>query len=274
LAIFTMVPANMSALVYAEPHEMWFRVAGSFAAPLFILLSGMMVSTNSVGKGYDLKYYLIRCGMLLSVAALIDVLVWHVIPFMTWDVLYVISFAMPIGYLFFKIEKAWLRWLIILAIFAAAPLLQSVLGYADYPTEISLWGEQLELPENETNVLNHLLVDGWFPLFPWLAFGLLGGELARLRKVVDGCRTLGKWALPLGLGLLAVGIAIWWTWPGPMLTREGYSELFYPPTYGFMVTTVGVIVTAFSLIDLCADWAGFQPLRVLGEAALFMYIVH
>ena len=44
LAIATMVAANLASLVLPEPHPFWFRLYGSFAAPTFILLSGMMVS--------------------------------------------------------------------------------------------------------------------------------------------------------------------------------------------------------------------------------------
>ena len=40
LAIFTMIAANISPYVLIEPHPFWFRLYGSFAAPLFILISG------------------------------------------------------------------------------------------------------------------------------------------------------------------------------------------------------------------------------------------
>lgn len=36
LAIFTMIAANISPYVLIEPHPFWFRLYGSFAAPLFI----------------------------------------------------------------------------------------------------------------------------------------------------------------------------------------------------------------------------------------------
>ncbi len=35
LAIFTMIAANISPYVLIEPHPFWFRLYGSFAAPLF-----------------------------------------------------------------------------------------------------------------------------------------------------------------------------------------------------------------------------------------------
>jgi uncharacterized membrane protein len=54
LAIFTMVGANMAASVAAHPHPCGLRLYGSFAAPLFILLSGMMVALTSEGQAFNL----------------------------------------------------------------------------------------------------------------------------------------------------------------------------------------------------------------------------
>jgi len=275
LAVFTMIPANMSALVYAEPHDFWFRVSGTFAAPLFVLLAGYMAAANSTSKRYDLRYYLVRGAMVLAVAALIDLLVWRVLPLMTCDVLYLIGMSMPLVYLFRRIPSRIAQWGLVLLVFAAGPVLQLLLGYTDYPTEY-YWirSEQLDPVANPSGVLNHFLVDGWFPIFPWLAFALLGSLLADLRHRTTTAIGLGRWAWPAGAALLALGLAVWWYQPGAMLVREGYSELFFPPTTGFLITSVGVAVLLFALADLRPGLVLLQPLRLLGEAALLMYIVH
>jgi uncharacterized membrane protein len=222
-----------------------------------------------------LGYFALRGAIVLAVAALIDVCIWRIAPFMTYDVLYVIGLSMPLVYLFRRIPSGWVRWGILAALVAGTPLLQHVLGYTDYPTEFYLVrSEQIAPPANETNVLHHILIDGWFPLFPWLAFSLLGAALADLRSRPQGAPAAGRrWALA-GLGLLAAGIAAWWYYPGSLLTRGGYGELFYPPTVGFILTASGVIVLLFFLVDLRAGLAAYQPMRLLGEAALFMYIAH
>lgn len=276
LAVFTMIPANMSATVYAEPHDFWFRVFGSFAAPLFVLLSGYMVAVNMQAKNYGVKYYLIRGGMLLAIAALIDLAIWRIIPFMTYDVLYVTAVSMPLVYLFRNISSAWLKWGIIAGIIAAAPLLVGLLGYADYPTEIYLNpNEQVELPANKSGLLGNLFIDGWFPVFPWLALSFIGSMLADLRKrQSNGVISLGRWSYVIGLVVLVAGLGAWWQFPGQMLVREGYSELFYPPTVGYVLTAVGLIVLLFVCVNLRPNPWIFQPLRTLGEAALAMYILH
>jgi len=275
IAVFTMIPANFSALLFAEPHPFWFRLSGSFAAPLFVLLSGYMVALNAGSGKHGIGYFAVRMLMIFGVAAFIDACIWRVIPFMTWDVLYTIALSALVIPLFRKLPSAWARWAIVLAVFAAAPLLQRLLGYADYPTEIYFNpDDQVELPANKSGVLQNILVDGWFPLFPWLGFGLLGSMLADLRAERDGKRSLGKWALPAGLLICAGGAALWYFQPGALIVREGYSELFYPPVPGFILTSIGLTLVLFSLVDLAPGLALYQPLRLLGEAALLMYILH
>jgi len=74
--------------------------------------------------------------------------------------------------------------------------------------------------------------------------------------------------------VLVGGCVIWWRWPGPLLIRAGYSELFYPPTVGYVVTAVGVIGVLLWLVDRSPSWLGADPLRALGESSLGMYLLH
>ena len=67
LAIFTMVAANMAGSMLIEPHPLAFRFYGSFAAPMFILITGMMTVSTSRGKKHGPGYYLIRGGMILVI---------------------------------------------------------------------------------------------------------------------------------------------------------------------------------------------------------------
>ena len=43
LAIVTMVAANLAAEMLRQPHPFWLRAYGSFAAPTFVVVAGMMV---------------------------------------------------------------------------------------------------------------------------------------------------------------------------------------------------------------------------------------
>ena len=273
LAIFTMVAANMAPDMLAEPHPLWFRFYGSFAAPLFILISGMMVAFTSQTRYHDLKYFSVRGILILFVGVLFDIM-WKYIPFMTVDVLYLIGISLPLAYLFLSLNT-FSQWLIVIFIFLVTPLFQKILGYTDYPTELYLWGEPTVIVENQTNVLNHWLVDGWFPIFPWLGFSLLGVNFAKIRwKSQSNNPFSKKLILITGIGIFAVGCIIWYFYPGKLLTRAGYSELFYPPTIGYVITAIGLILILFFIADWKSQVIIYRPLQAIGESPLFMYILH
>jgi uncharacterized membrane protein len=274
LAIVMMVAANLAAAALAQPHPFWFRLYGSFAAPLFVLLSGMIVAYTTRRKGYGLGHFLARGAMIIVVAALLEVLIWKFYPFMSVDVLYLIGVSIPLSHLALRLSTA-ARWVIIAGIFLGTPILQHVLGYADYPTEVSLSRDPSVVIADPTNVVSHWLMDGWFPLFPWLGFALLGVQLAGLR-VRQSVRARG-WvphALFIGAAVFACGVLTWCLHPGALLVRGGYSELFYPPTPGFIMTAIGLAIVLLATIDWKPDLHVYLPLRLLGESALWMYVLH
>src|SRR4051812_49048639 len=95
-AIFLMVPANMAASVYVEPHALWFRVASSFAAPTFVMVAGMMIVLAQNSRAKSWGYYLSRGILLVGMGAFIDVFVYKFFPFYSFDVLYLIGISCPL----------------------------------------------------------------------------------------------------------------------------------------------------------------------------------
>jgi uncharacterized membrane protein len=272
IAVFTMVSANLAGSVLAEPHPLWLRFFGTFAAPFFVMLSGMMVASGASGKGYGLTHYLVRGALVMAMGVLIDVIIiWRIAPFMTVDVLYLIGLSLPIAYLFGKLPLS-LKVVVILAIIGVTPYLVSMLGYADYPSEIGILGGEGVEGEHNTSVLSHWLVDGWFPIFPWLAVALFGTLLAELRQArksfADPQIVLGAFVL------FFAGAALWAAYPGALMTRDGYSEMFYEATPGFIVTSLGLAVLIFAAVDINPKVASLAPFAVFGEAALAMYCLH
>jgi uncharacterized membrane protein len=268
--------ANYTAeLVLPEPHPLWLRLYGTFAAPLFILLAGMMVPLTCRWKGYGFGHFLLKGFLILLTGAAIDLAIWRIYPFQTVDVLYLIGIAVPLTYFFCRLGLGW-QSAIVAAIFVFTPILQKLTGYTDYPTEYLLKGELTTEIGNPTSYLNHWLVDGWFPIFPWLGFAFMGSLLAGVRSRKEGLPSPFATTSFLGLGLLTTiaGAIVFYLWPGDLYVRAGYSEMFYPPTWGFLVTATGVILTLFAVADRTASWSALKPLRALGEASLFVYIGH
>lgn len=274
IAIFTMVASNLSTVALQKPHPFWFRFYGTFAAPLFILLSGFMVSYTMQRKSYTFKYFANRGVILLVTAALLDVLIFNIFPFSTVDVLYLIAVSYPLAYIFQSLNS-FQQLLIISSIFSLTPVLQNILGYAAHVTEIGIFSEEVKSITSQDNILNilkHWLVDGWFPLFPWLGFSFLGVFFAKLRRFYI---SFAHKSFLLGGGaIFVVGAIAWWFYPGEMLVRNNYSELFYPPTTGYIITAIGIITILFSVVDYNPFFAMYNPLKVLGESSLFIYILH
>ena len=272
IAVFTMVAANLAGNVLAEPHPLLVRFYGTFSAPMFIMLSGMMVAANQAHGRHGLRYYLLRGSLVVAVGMLIDLLIWQYYPMVSFDVLYLIGVAMPIAYLVAHVPHA-AQWMLMATVFLLTPLVQLWLGYSptspDWPIKEHTPGELLH---NSPDVISHFFADGWFPFFPWVGFALFGVCLHSLQQHLQASFVplLGR----AGWLLLAGGLATWFVFPGPLYTRFGYSELFYPPTYGYILTAMGVVCSTFQQVDLHRRLSFWTPWRYLGRCALLAYVLH
>jgi uncharacterized membrane protein len=272
-AVFTMVAANMAGNILKEPHPFLFRFYGTFAAPMFIMLAGYMVATKGK-QDHGFSYYLLRGALLVLTASLIDTLVWQYYPLVSFDVLYLIGVSMPIAYLVSRLPKL-LQWSTMFLFFALTPLVQAKLGYNPSQTNLDIPLGQLSTSDFLVQlpiIVRHFVADGWFPLFPWVGFSLLGVNLSSLRQQLKQTFTpTMQWVGPL---ILLAGAVFWWFNPGPLYTREGYSELFYPPTFGYMATAMGVILSAFGLFSKISTAPFLKPWKLLGQCSLFIYVLH
>jgi uncharacterized membrane protein len=258
-AIVTMFAANLAGPCLRPPHPLWLRVYGSFAAPTFVLLAGMMTSLSS--KPTPLNRLLRRSALLLLLAAGIDLLCWGIDPFETFDVLYLLGLALPIAGLCSRLSlRAHL--LIATAIVLVTPWLHRAVGYGP------LLPEHLAYP---WPAWRRLLVDGWFPVFPWLGLALWGGVVGRLGPLSDARR---PWLVPLGSALMAFGAAAWWVAPPALVTRDGYSELFYPPSPQYLAVAFGAVLLMLALFDKLERRFSLSWLVVLGRSSLLLYVAH
>lgn len=291
LAIFTMIAANMAAHSLEEPHALYVRIYGSLAAPLFIFLAGMMVSYTISVKSHPLSYYLKRGGLTLLIGALIDIFLWDILPFMTFDVLYVIGIAMPPIFFFNRLNRS-LQLLFIGLIFGITPFLQYHFGYAESPTELALADLQSFGDVQQIPILKQFFIDGWFPLFPWIGVAFLGAYIGNLKQTMNA-ESFSKLMLKAGSVSLLIGMALWSYFNpqmatntgfvetshannlyGILLSREGYSELFYPPTIYYLLTFLGFILISIPVMKQLQHLRVIQPLSVFGRSSLLVYILH
>ena len=291
LAIFTMIAANMAAHSLVEPHSFAFRIYGSLAAPMFVFLAGMMVSYTATIKAHKAAYYFKRAGATLLVAALIDLFLWDVFPFVTYDVLYIIAVGMPVIFYFNKLSRV-VQIAFIVIIFAVTPVLQYYFGYTDYPLEVVV-SEMNSFSEVQAiPVWRHFLFEGWFPVFPWLGVSLLGAFIGSFKFKTE-VEIFNKNLILTGSLMMITGIIMWAiiypemttnegfigtpespTFYGFLITRIGYSELFYPPTLFYLFTFLGFIILLIPLVYKIKKNPVLNLLTVYGRSSMLVYIMH
>ena len=255
VAVVTMVAANMAPYSLEAPHPIPFRILASFAAPAFVFLAGMMVggSHRSVRVGHAFR----RAGMLFAVGAAIDVGCWQIVPFEGFDVLYLLGSALPLASLCLALATRTHAFLAV-SILVLTPFIRGWLGYGPLLPSTEPWP-----------FWRRWLVDGWFPVFPWLGVALLGTLVTRTG--IAGTPRLQALA---GAGLALVGGAALIVKPPVLVTRWGYSELFYPPTLGVLCLAIGAVLGLLAVIPLVRRFVPLEWLEVYGRASLLMYVAH
>lgn len=281
IAITPMIMANLTPVLLLPDAPGWYRFLSSLAAPLFILLAGMMIALSQTGKGRRFSYIAIRGGMVILAGALLQIFAPRFVPFLDMDVLYLIGISLPIAYLYLCLPERK-RWLIILAILGIAPILRLTIGYnldsVEIPT-ISFFGPTViskSLPAI-ADIVRLWFIDGWFPIFPWLSVSLFGAELGMYRWGQGAVKSFlpGKEGLTALVVLIAGGL-LWVLSPGLSSVRMRYVELFYPPITGFLIFCTGVALMLFTLLDRLppAHYFLMDPLRAMGECSLAIYLLH
>lgn len=258
-AIVTMFAANLAGPCLRPPHPLWLRIYGSFAAPTFVFLAGLMTSVT--GRPTRLPRLLQRSAWLLLLGAAIDLVCWEIEPLQTFDVLYLLGLALPVAGLCLRLELR-VHLLLAVAVLVATPWLHGALGYGP------LLPDQLAYP---WPAWRRLLVDGWFPVFPWLGVALLGSAAGRCEPLAEGRRHL---LAPLGAALALCGLVGWWLAPPLLVTRAGYSELFYPPSPQYLASALGAVLLALALFDALQRRWSLSWLVLLGRSSLLLYVSH
>lgn len=274
IALFLMIASNMAPNLLIPEHPLFERILGSFAAPLFVILSGMMLSLSHLKRKYHFNHFFLRGFLLIGIGCLLDVILYQYNPLVSMDVLYLIGIATILVYPFLFIHPH-LRLGLSLFIFFITPLIQQFAGYA--PT-LSIATIHFSWP-NYSHFLNLAVrswfFEGFFPLFPWMGYVLLGSVFGSFRWTTHETHYMNNLThVLIGLFLFLIGVFIWITHPGPHYVRFGYSELFYPATYGFILTSLSAFILLAGFIDYSAEKKIYLPFQILGKSSLFIYLIH
>jgi uncharacterized membrane protein len=291
IATVVMTFAHCSAVILNQRQQQMFlvRLAASFAAPLFIFMSGMMVGRSCDTRKTILWFPLLQRSLLLLCISsiLLEVGIYGILPFASMDVLSLIGLSLPLTTCLHRLSITT-RCIFTMAVFAVTPALQHYFQYRD---EMDVWGfvDIVTIKELEEYIREEIplrmFIDGSFPLFPWLGFAWAGSIFATWRW--GGPSEPSKFPkcvrspnLMIGVFIAILGAALWYQSPGPAYIRSGFCELFYPTTTGYSLTAFGFILMIFSLVDLSfiqdKHWlltTVYKKLLIsLGRRSLFVYL--
>lgn len=265
-AIFIMVIANYSPY-FIDNLPVFLRLVYTFAAPLFISITGFIMIKNKIEKNYNYSYFLSRGISIITIGCLIDLLIYKTYPFFSFDVLYLIgacTLIFPILFHFWNKLKLWS----IIIIFLLTIIIQLKFSYDPNFIEYSLFTNQ-EI--NFLLIFNKAFLDGFFPIFPWSGIFMIGFALYEEKYKTMITKNINFLTiLFLIFSFLLVN--------SPKYIREGYAELFYPPDYLFILWAIAFIFLSFSLIHKINNFLFLDPffkyLELIGKSSLFFYIFH
>lgn len=277
LAVVLMVEQHLGVWLL-DPSEatgnlgralMGVNLLGGAAAPLFVFLSGVSVALGAHGAG-TLRLRgvgLLLLGLLLNLA----VPAWFTPA--SWYVLHLLGAWLVMAPSVRKLSDEALLLLLFL-VFAI-----TVGGQTWLETPRYLHNGRMSSGSLPGGVLRLALLEGHFPLFPWLFFALLGlwaGRRHRAQKLAPQL----KMCVYLGLGALALQA------PSYLLDRPSTHRLpwrafgefsFYPATLLFCCVLGGVcllLLAAFGYGERQGWLRRFHLFLPLGRTSLTLLFVH
>ena len=249
------IPNDPQAL---EEVNFIIRLISSLAAPLFLFLVGFNYRPKETLDSSSIK----KITLTFSFAVLIDVFLWQIIPFYSYDILYLIGFSLVILH-FLKFESKLANFATLSALLIGAFIYQYL---HLYPQEVNEPSVSDYKDISLIDMFLNLCFNGWFPVFPWMIFPMLGYLYKRYKDNFNEL-TLFFICIPIFLGLAYL------EYLSPSVKRFFSLELFYPADLlylGYSIAFLFIAVYSFKIIP----WRELDFIQLLGRPSLFMYVFH
>jgi uncharacterized membrane protein len=260
---------------------------GVWPAPLFALLSGLSFSLwtrkeESLGRSdTEITKIAIRRGVFLFVLGIaFNFIVWLPEDTFNWDILTLLGVSMAVLALVRKLPPSVLIFICLMVLLISPPL-RTVGDYSAY------WEEGFyHYDFTVRDVVGGFLVNGYFPLLPWIIFPLAGhtvGEAAFGHRAGSARPVPGLAAAGISLLLLsAIGVAV--GAKAPYLIAKYYTTGFtmYPATTNYILGMLGLTLLCLAVLHrwidrderVTGDGAVLAFFRRYGYFALTVYILH
>jgi hypothetical protein len=240
IAVLVMIFANTSIYFFNFIDFNFIRLICSFAAPVFLILTGYFTQMNLLKRDVNKSILISRALQILSIAVFIDMFFWGTIPFVTYDILYLIAFSQLI--LIF-IDFKYYIFLFLLILFGSF-ILPYLISYRFEIDEKPIQLFDIFTKIANANPIKRLFYDGWFPILPWLAFVLLGAFTFSHKLFFT---KYSPHFLFLGLSLFAFTYFVIVDQVYPI--RNFYLELWYPLKNILLLIPFSVFFIIAGLID-------------------------
>lgn len=275
IAVSFMIVANYISLL-EEPYTVLFRIFVSNIAPLFITLSAGMVILSS--QYHKCNYYICRGFYILLIAAIIDVFSRSVMPFYSFDVLYIIGIGLPIAYLCKNLNIKILLSLTLIC-FCISVVLQKLYGYDAEILEVSLVSPHLV---GFGSIMRSFFINGWFPFFPWVGYVFFGVAFFKHffceNKQDNKLFIIIISTITICICYLFLFFKFSWApkFISPDMTKyqQGYAGLFFPVSLSILLSSLGFIVLLTYFIKSTSKFKFLKVFKKFGEYSMLIYILH
>ncbi|MFM9118280.1 MAG: heparan-alpha-glucosaminide N-acetyltransferase domain-containing protein [Planctomycetota bacterium] len=256
------------------------------AAPMFTMLTGVSYQIwlrSQRSKGVDQKRVTqrsVRRGLfLVGLGFAFNIFVWMPEDVYNWDVLTFIGVAFLLLAMIRDLPPplflliAGLSWLM-------APVLRAEAGYASYWTN-GFYHADMTMSEFWIG----FLVCGYFPLFPWIIYPVIGFLVAE--KIFPAkAETPSQRRLVASCGLTLIGLSIIARLLQPYASTQLQTIFLngwtmFPPSLIYQLGTLGVALTALSLLPLLTDRPQTDPqswhaqwAKTFSSHSLTIYLLH
>jgi uncharacterized membrane protein len=278
VAVILMVGQHMNYWLYGQPQGNWggrtIGALGGLAAPIFVTLSGLGAAL-SVERYPDCDRILMIRGLyMIGLGVVLNLLTPHWFSPQSWYILHLIGLALAVSPV---LRRAPNRVLIaaILVVLVATILIQNNLE-----TPFRLFNRHMAVAHKPGGLLRLAIAEGFFPVFPWIAF-FMAGMLAG-RWLLAG-RSGRIWQLGAGLLLiLTLLLALHATGWQAIRTLTWIRFFKWIPSFYPALTPITLCLIAVSLLLVYGavrliNRFPLQPdnfLVCLGRASLTILIVH
>lgn len=279
LAVIFMILQHVAYwMVRSGPADNWLVLStgavGGLAAPIFVTLAGLGVTFMCRRHDACDRLLVLRGAMIVGFGYLMNFLTPHWFSMWSWYVLHLIGLAMMLAPLLRRMPDGWVLAFLIVV------LVGTVLIQNSLETPFRLFNNDMSAPSKPGGVFRFILAEGFFPVFPWLAF-FTAGMLAGRWLLTGSAQRIWQLAAVM-IVLMAVCAGLYAT--GASFTRDPrwirfffLNLTFYPALTPISLFLIAISLLAVYLFSSLENRLSLQPsnfLVCMGRASLTFLIVH